>query len=232
MLHVRAYIAPPFRDAAHRFHQEIGCAGLAQIATSAGVDRPAGVDPVLVHAEHQYARLGSARNDSPEDFNAADPGQCNIEHDDIRFEFAVATNRLRRSRRFADDDQGIVALQQAAIALAYHGVIVDRQHRDLPACRGSHDGGPLIGSEEMTLKPAPHSLTSVIDPPRADTRSRIPSSPRPVCGALRSAPQPLSAMRSSMHCPQACVRTDAIRISDRVAWEWRAMLVSASCTNR
>src|ERR1700681_867817 len=224
MLHVRTYIAPPFRDAAHRFHQEIGCARLAQIAASAGVDRPGGVDPVLVHAEHQHARLWPARDDSPEDFDAADPGQCNIEHDDIRLEFAVATNRLRGSRRFADDEQGIVALQQAAIALAHHGVIVDQQHRD--------HGGPLMGSEEMTLKPAPHSLTSVIDPPSADTRSRIPSSPRPVCGALRPAPQPLSAMRSSMHCPQAWVRSEAIRISARVAWEWRAMLVSASCTNR
>ena len=71
----------------------------------------------------------------------------------------------------------------------------------------------------MTLKPAPRSLASVIDPPRADTRSRIPIRPKPARGAGKSAPQPLSATRMSTLGARSAVRTDTIRISAFVARE-------------
>src|SRR6202789_1239638 len=98
-------------------------------------------------------------------------------------------------------------------------MIVDKQHADPPACGGDHDWPPDTGSEDMILKPAPRSLSSAIDPPRADTRSRIPISPSPALGACMSAPQPLSAMSISTHGPKAGVPADAIRISAWVAWE-------------
>src|ERR1700733_811079 len=98
-------------------------------------------------------------------------------------------------------------------------MIVHQQHADPPGCRGVHEGPPGMGSEEMTLKPAPRSLASVIDPPRADTRSRIPIKPSPALGACISAPQPLSAMRISRLGPTSAVRAVAIRICTLVAPE-------------
>src|ERR1700735_4909388 len=98
-------------------------------------------------------------------------------------------------------------------------MIVHQQHADALVCRGAHDGPPGMGSEEMTLKPAPRSLARVIDPPRADTRSRIPTNPSPALGARISAPQPLSAMRISRLGPPSAVRAVAIRICAWVAPE-------------
>src|SRR6202011_4935495 len=154
----------------------------------------------------------------PENLDPADSGQPNVQHDDIRLELAIAAYGVRGRRRPTDHHQRVIAPQQAAVTLAYHRMIVDQQHAD-PATVGSlHDGAPAMGSEAATLKPAPGSLANVIDPPSADTRSRMPTRPSPGRGAAKSAPAPLSAMRISMHCLESTAGPAAIRICTLVAW--------------
>src|SRR5260370_35999495 len=89
--------------------------------------------------------------------------------------------------------------------------MLNQQHADPGASGRVHNGAPAMGRVALTWKPAPRSLANVIDPPSADTRSRIPTRPSPGRGAVKSAPAPLSAMIISMHGLEATAGTAAMR---------------------
>ncbi len=93
-----------------------------------------------MHGEHEDTGVGVQLGNLPDKVNAAAPGHRNIDDDDIRFAGLEGLIAGRCVLRLGDDVDALMHLDQPAIALAHHGVIVDEQHADVrghqaPRCK-------------------------------------------------------------------------------------------------
>jgi hypothetical protein len=115
---------------------------------------------------------------------------------------SVQLQRFAHRGCLPHDAQSIITLEQATIAFAHYRMIVNQQHGDPTRRRTAHGrrlviGARATGNDAITSKPSPRLLASFSEPPNAATRSRMPTSPKPVRGAAMSAPPPLSPIETS-----------------------------------
>jgi hypothetical protein len=80
--------------------------------------------------EHDGAHVRPAHAQLRQELDAADPGQPQVQHRDVRRLGHVQRERLLRARGFADDLHVRLCREDREDALANHGVIVDDQEAD------------------------------------------------------------------------------------------------------
>ena len=199
---------------------------LEHVAARAGFERLPHQRVLAVHAEHQDRDVGLARAGSRASPQPARAGHGAVHHDDARLEAPGQPDRFVAVAGLADHDDVGVVFEQAPEAAPHEAwssasrtVILSvtclasfpcGTCRAAPACRPS----PVAGTRSCR-RPAPRARASPTMPrPRAAwRRRRAPCrDPRPPARGRR---------------PAKRRRTQA-----RSAPEWRATLLSASCSTR
>src|ERR1700733_9739335 len=157
--------------------------------------------------------------------DAASPRHRNIHDDDIRPLVFVALIGRCSVGGFTDDRYPFVLCKEGTVAFANDGVVVDNKDADHPA-HGTSLAGTSNGIIAWSLKPlSPRSMISNC-PPRAMTRSRMPTSPNPLpCAIMRPSAAP---HRSFSIVSVSQRRSDAIR-SPACARKSRSTRARAAC---
>ena len=115
-------------DLAHRLDQHRWRRRFGDVALGAGGQRPAGKHHVLMHAEHQHARVRLARDDSPRHLDAAHLGQRDVHNHQARSQFAEQPIGLLATASLGHHTDVFGAFEQTTVAFAHHGVVVNQQH--------------------------------------------------------------------------------------------------------
>src|SRR6185312_15087056 len=168
-------------DLAHGLDELGVCGVLQHVPGGAGREGLAHVRGVVLHREHQDARVGRLDPDLGRGVDPARAWHDHVEEDDIGRELARQLDGLLAVAGLADRLEVVLALQEQAQARPDHRVVVDDQDAD-------HAGTSTTSVVPWSVLDSTRS-----DPPRSSARSRIDTRPSPWAGVVSSNPVPLSS---------------------------------------
>lgn len=162
---------------------------LDQETGGAGAQR---VEDVLVHAvvgQHDdvYVGQGRVRGDAPGRLDAVHDGHLDVDESDVGQPLLGEREALLAVGGLGHHLDVVLEVEQRAEAAADERLVIDQQDPDHEA--------PFVGSSARTVKPPALRGSVRRRPPRAVTRSRMPSSPSPGVGAGYQVSFPLSSTR-------------------------------------
>src|SRR6185437_468166 len=195
---------------------------LEHVAGRSRGERLADVARVVLHGEHEHARLGSLPQDEGDAFDPALARHDPVHQHDVRLLVASLEDGGADVPGLRDHLDVLVGIEQEVQAGADHGVVVDDQDSDgfIP--------GQRSGTSATMVVPEP-SVDSIASlPPSSPTRSFIPTSPSPSPPELRAPNPPPSSSTTSVTDPSR-------RVTTTLAWFAAACLatfVSASWARR
>ena len=137
---------------------------------------------VVVHAEHEDARVGRAAAELRRGLQAGQPRHRDVEHRDVGRQLERQGQRLGAVRGLADDGEAGLGLEHVADAGADDRVVVGHQHPDGGALTAPRRRRPAPAPRAQ--RPAPRAPPNRTLPPSALIRSRMPA--RPMCPARSS----------------------------------------------
>src|SRR5215204_2859940 len=213
---------------------EIELEGILQdIAACAGLQRLANQRFLRVHAQHDDRGLRMSGENGPCSFEATGSWHRRIHHDDVRLQLCRQADGVLTVAAFADDLNGGVVFEQTPEAAPHQRVIVHEEHGDfvghaIDVYRAGASAPAGNGTFNRTTVPPPDGVRISIVPLTSSARSRIATRPRPRPRAMSvGKPRPWSSTSSVSARASTCNRTLA-----RSAPEWRATLLSDSCSTR
>ncbi|GIE72882.1 hypothetical protein Apa02nite_089900 [Actinoplanes palleronii] len=143
------------------------------------------VQPVVGQDDDVHPVQSRVRGDAPGGLDAVDARHPDVEENDVGPMLPGQRDSVVAVARLGHDLEVVLGVEQSSEAAADQRLVVDQQDPD-------HDV-PSTGSSAWTVKPPSSRGSARSSPPRAVTRSRIPSRPTPGTDGVRGMAIPSSS---------------------------------------